>query len=100
MSRVIQLRRRKGWRKPEGAVVVARPSRWGNPFTVGEDAANRGEAVAKFEAWVQGDDPRAQWIREHVHELDGRTLACWCPQPGPCHALVLARMADEASSEP
>ncbi|MCP2265546.1 DUF4326 domain-containing protein [Promicromonospora thailandica] len=28
----IQLRRTKGWRKPEGAVVVARPSKWGNPF--------------------------------------------------------------------
>lgn len=26
----IQLRRTKGWRKPEGAIVVARPSRWGN----------------------------------------------------------------------
>lgn len=31
----IQLRRTKGWRKPEGAIVVSRPSRWGNPFTVG-----------------------------------------------------------------
>jgi hypothetical protein len=30
----IQLRRTKGWRKPEGAIVVARPSRWGNPFKV------------------------------------------------------------------
>lgn len=30
----IQLRRTKGWRKPEGAVVVARPSRWGNWYTV------------------------------------------------------------------
>lgn len=28
----IQLRRTKGYRKPEGAVVVARPSKWGNPF--------------------------------------------------------------------
>jgi hypothetical protein len=28
----IQLRRTKGWRKPEGAVVVSRPSKWGNPF--------------------------------------------------------------------
>lgn len=28
----IQLRRTKGWRKPEGAIVVARPSKWGNPF--------------------------------------------------------------------
>lgn len=28
----IQLRRTKGWRKPEGAVPVARPTRFGNPF--------------------------------------------------------------------
>lgn len=31
----IQLRRTKGWRKPEGAIVVARPTRWGNPYKVG-----------------------------------------------------------------
>jgi len=31
----IQLRRTKGWRKPEGAIVVARPSTWGNPYHVG-----------------------------------------------------------------
>lgn len=30
----IQLRRTKGWRKPEGAIVVGRPSKWGNPFRV------------------------------------------------------------------
>lgn len=28
----IQLRRTKGWEKPANAIVVARPSRWGNPF--------------------------------------------------------------------
>jgi len=28
----IQLKRTKGWRLPEGAIVVSRPSRWGNPF--------------------------------------------------------------------
>lgn len=28
----IQLSRAKGWRKPENTVVVARPSKWGNPF--------------------------------------------------------------------
>ncbi len=31
----IQLRRTKGWRKPAEAVVLSRPSRWGNPFKVG-----------------------------------------------------------------
>lgn len=31
----IQLKRTKGWRKPMGAIVVSRPSKWGNPFKVG-----------------------------------------------------------------
>lgn len=30
----IQRKRTKGWRMPEGAVYVGRPSVWGNPFTV------------------------------------------------------------------
>lgn len=36
MPERVQLRRTKGWRKPEGAVVVARPSRWGNPWAAGD----------------------------------------------------------------
>lgn len=35
-GRGIQLSRAKGWRLPAGAVSVARPSRWGNPWVVGE----------------------------------------------------------------
>jgi hypothetical protein len=105
VSRVVQLSRRKGWRKPEGVVTVARPTRWGNPFVVGRAVRtpegvvtpkDRAESVDLFRDWVQGDDPQARWIREHVGDLAGRTLACWCPQPGPCHALVLAEMADAA----
>ena len=30
MPERIQLSRKKGWRKPENTVVVARPSKWGN----------------------------------------------------------------------
>ncbi|ETK36157.1 DUF4326 domain-containing protein [Microbispora sp. ATCC PTA-5024] len=35
MPERIQRRRTKGWRLPEGAVIVDRTSRWGNPFKVG-----------------------------------------------------------------
>lgn len=35
MPERIQLKRSAGWRKPEGAVVVARPHLWGNPWKVG-----------------------------------------------------------------
>lgn len=44
----IQLRRTKGWRKPAGAIVVARPSRWGNPFTVGS-------GIVSWEGETNGD---------------------------------------------
>lgn len=34
MAERIQRKRTKGWRMPEGAVYVGRPSRWGNPFRI------------------------------------------------------------------
>jgi len=100
----IQLRRTKGWRKPEGAVVVARPSKWGNPFRVGAriDAigrraagvliGSRAEAVGLYRSHA------ATWrhdkVREVRSELAGRDLACWCPLDQPCHADVLLEIAN------
>lgn len=37
MPERIQLRRTKGWRKPTGAITVARPSKWGNLYVVGTE---------------------------------------------------------------
>jgi hypothetical protein len=37
----IQLRRTKGWRKPEGCITVARPSRWGNPYRLARPREQR-----------------------------------------------------------
>jgi hypothetical protein len=34
MPKRIQRRRTKGWRMPEGAIYVGRPTRWGNPYRV------------------------------------------------------------------
>ena len=65
--RRIQLRRTAGWRKPEGAIVVARPSKWGNPVPItgdwimwtavslgyrGHAAGRRAAAVAIYRAWM------------------------------------------------
>jgi hypothetical protein len=30
----IQRQRTRGWRMPEGAIIVSRPSLWGNPYTL------------------------------------------------------------------
>ena len=91
MPERIQLRRTKGWRKPAGAIVVARPSRWGNPFRLGVDG-DRAQCVAAYrralgrgELSFTADDVR--------RELAGHDLACWCPLGEPCHADVLLEVA-------
>jgi hypothetical protein len=107
----IQLRRTKGWRKPEGAVVVARPSKWGNPYRIDEYRAYYPDAevpelrrlvVSDFRGLLEGrwtlDDggidgeyPSFDAIRT---ELAGRDLACWCPAEQACHADVLLELAN------
>lgn len=113
------MRRTAGWRKPDGAVVVARPTRWGNPFRAQDYPARSGPtsgcdapvyapmaerrrwAVTDFEAMVLygvGRDryPSDAEIREH---LAGRDLACWCPLDGPCHADTLIKIANTIPPE-
>lgn len=110
----IQLRRTKGWRKPEGAVVVARPSKWGNPYRVERDGfywsartdtsiigtfdskeSARYWAVQAYRAWWGERPVSSESIRA---ELAGRDLACWCPLDSPCHADVLLEIANSGGS--
>ncbi|WP_295035579.1 DUF4326 domain-containing protein [uncultured Microbacterium sp.] len=108
--------RRKGWRKPENTVVVARPSKWGNPFCVVRTDCSLGGmcwAVALGGMVVQqhiDSQERARelavrffrsWAEEEDHhdlpdpaELAGKNLACWCPLDQPCHADVLLEIAN------
>lgn len=46
----IQRTRLKGWRMPEGAVYVGRPSEWGNPFS----AMEIGKAYPQDRRWSWG----------------------------------------------
>jgi hypothetical protein len=107
MPERIQLSRRKGWRKPENTVVVARPSKWGNPFRVGdrvmvfsdlgwggpterelgpllggiatvENITDRAHAVALFRAWMRSRTTTAL-EKLDLAPLAGKNLACWCP---------------------
>lgn len=113
MPERIRLSRAKGWRKPAGAVVVSRPSRWGNPFTITEcleddptqtDEEARARCVRLFEGWLKGElelsgpdlRRRRVWILEHIGNLAGRNLACWCYLDHPCHADVLLELANAA----
>lgn len=106
----IQRRRARGWRMPEGAVVVDRSTPWGNPFVVGKDGT-RAQCVRMFRLLLGGwlclsagpgiPEQRAsmRWIRQRVHLLRDAVLACWCPPSAECHADVLADLARESEAE-
>lgn len=100
----IQLRRVKGWRIPENTVKVDRSTPWGNPWVVGKDGS-RAECVEKYRRLLGGLATLTQkvgyveqrgyviFVREHIKELHGKNLACWCPIGKPCHADVLLEAA-------
>jgi hypothetical protein len=50
----IQRKRTKGWRMPEGAVYVGRPTKWGNPFKATDTSA----AFAAVATGGRGNVPR------------------------------------------
>jgi hypothetical protein len=85
----VKLSRRPGARKPAGAVVVSRPSRWGNPYTVAE--YGRKQAVALYRQRLAEHPELAEAARR---ELAGKDLACWCDPDELCHADVLLEVAN------
>lgn len=74
----IQLRRTKGWRKPEGAIVVARPTKWGNPFGYRTHTGlARVPAVHTPGAeWEYEGRISANGARHDYHHPDGRITEC------------------------
>ena len=124
----LRLSRAKGYRlqdqSPDGRPVriVARPTKFGNPFTiaswraagyVGSDEVARAACAEAFREWLaNGDDGRhravepmqRRWILEELDALAGLHLACWCPLPEPgqpdhCHAAVLIALANRETHD-
>lgn len=120
MPQRIQRKRTKGWRMPEGAVYVGRPTKWGNPFVVVPAASHRGgpgdmwgvlyegrclvrfdvkrdaltDAVDRFRRLMRGPWADRQAEKELLETLRGKDLACWCAIGLPCHADVLLELAN------
>lgn len=116
----IRLSRAKGYQKPPGAVVVARPSRWGNPFKVGESidrdsplwpyaaelvpGGANGMQEVRFLRTADVVAAYGNWLIEQpalmvsLDELEGRDLACWCALTDPCHADFLLELVAPSAS--
>lgn len=101
----IQLRRAKGWRLPDGAVSVARPTPWGNPFVVGRDGTQADcvalhlQLLASYiclsaKAEIEDQKRHLRYVEANLPALRGKTLACWCRPGTPCHADTLLVLAN------
>lgn len=108
---------------PSGAVLVDRATRWGNPFSHLETKTKAlvkvetlAESVELYEKVIvlgdfkqfAGRDLPAEvitqlmaqhrWVTEHLSELAGKDLVCWCA-PNLCHGDVLLRHANQPQSQ-
>lgn len=113
----IQRKRTKGWRMPEGSVYVGRPTIFGNPWTLEKTLASglfkpeccREVCVYEYRGWLTySRSPHSEHcgiyfeLREQrekilaaIPSLRGKLLACFCPLDRPCHADVLAELANQ-----
>ena len=69
-------------------VYIGRPSKWGNPFTIGKDGT-REEVIEKYRQWIKTQ----HHLMNSLNELKGKTLGCWCT-PKPCHGEVLIELIE------
>jgi uncharacterized protein DUF4326 len=69
-------------------VFIGRPSRWANPFHIGQDGT-RDEVVDKYRDWLI----RQPLLLRDLKGLRGQVLGCDCP-PQRCHGEVLVHLAN------
>jgi len=67
-------------------VYIGRPSKWGNPFSIGKDGTRK-EVLEKYEKYILGNEK----LMNDLHELEGKVLGCWC-KPRACHGDVLMKL--------
>jgi hypothetical protein len=71
-------------------VLVMRPGPWGNPYRIGVHGT-REEVLQKYQRYLDAHPYIKRAIKE---QLRGKVLGCCCA-PLPCHADILARLANE-----
>ena len=80
----IQRSRRKGSRQPPNTVYGGRPSKWANPFVIGQ-GYTREESVATFRAafWSGQLPVNPLLARMELSLFD--YISCWCRRDQSCH---------------
>ena len=72
-------------------VYIGRPSKWGNPFSIGKDGT-REEVIEKYREWIT--EGEGSYLLKDLLELKGKILGCWC-SPKACHGDILSELANK-----
>jgi len=89
MCKVVHLKKEKY------DVLIARPSKWGNPYshkdgTLAEFKVDtREESIKKYEEYLLNNEE----LMNSLHELKYKILGCWC-KPKSCHGDILKKYVD------
>lgn len=85
-------------KKEDYDIYVARPSKWGNPFSYKEETLakykvnTRTESIEKHKEWLLYGE--GQYLLKDIHELKDKVLGCWCDENSRCHADILVELAN------
>lgn len=87
----IQRKRTKGWKMPPKTKYAGRPTKWGNPYKVGDligpfsDGPRITPQIAKdwYRTWLAA---QVGLGKLDLSEFDGYDyIACFCQEGEPCH---------------
>lgn len=73
-------------KKEKYDIYIGRPSKWGNPFSIGKDGTRK-EVIIKYIKWIK----KNKKLLRDLKELKNKVLGCWC-KPKMCHGDVLIRL--------
>lgn len=74
-------------------VYIGRPSRWGNPFIIGDDG-DRAHVIKKYEQHLREQLRQGVIKKEELLALEGKRLGCFC-KPAACHGDVIVKLIHE-----
>ena len=113
----VQRKRTKGWKMPENAIYVGRPTMFGNPFNIVESKQGGNfwveapgtylnNILNKWDVPFNTKNEAAQIacncykdmiekdseMLAEIQKLKGKNLACWCSLSAPCHVDILIEL--------
>ena len=93
------------FRKQDFDIFIARPSKWGCPFTVIKDrntlaefiCETRSELFEKYQNWLEYG--AGKHLLNDLHELKDKRLGCWCKNDKgggkKCHGDILVKLIEK-----